>query len=77
MASDFVEVSKAEFHATVGQLNMHLRPEREESYWETPYREILGITRPGYIGGVTKQYFVHKRFVSPSPKNIAAQETGR
>ena len=52
-----VEVSKDEFFATVGQLNVHPRAERDASYWETPGRQLMGFTTPGYMGGFPKRYF--------------------
>lgn len=55
------QVSKEEFFATVGQMNVHPRPERDASYWETPYRELKGVTKPGYMGGVPKSYWVVDR----------------
>jgi len=45
----YVEVPKNTFFATVGQLNVHPRVEKDASYWETPQREVLGISTPGYL----------------------------
>ena len=54
------EVSKEEFHATVGQLNVHPRPEREASYWHHCHtRQLMGKTTPGYMGGIEPpRYYV-------------------
>lgn len=51
-------VSKEEFYATVGQLNVHPRAERDASYWETPNRELMGKSTPGYMCRGEKAYFV-------------------
>ena len=47
--SGFVAVSKEAFFATIGKMNVHPRPERDITYWETPFRVIVGISYPGYI----------------------------
>lgn len=55
------EVTKDEFFATVGQMNVHPRPERDASFWETPGRQLMGKTTPGYMGGAEPhRYFVTK-----------------
>jgi hypothetical protein len=41
-------VSEEEFYAFMGQRNVHPRSEPNFSAWETPSRELLGISRPGY-----------------------------
>lgn len=41
-------VSKEEFFAFMGPRNVTPRAEADRSVWETPYREVLGISRPGY-----------------------------
>lgn len=43
-----VAVSKEEFYAFMGPRNVHPRSEPDCSVWETPYREVLGISKPGY-----------------------------
>lgn len=59
------EVTKEEFHATVGQMNVHPRAEPEASYWETPSRVLMGKTTPGYRDGGTPniptRYFVTEK----------------
>jgi hypothetical protein len=59
--AEMQEVDRDEFFATVGQLNVHPRPERDATYWETPYhRQLMGISTPGYMGGKpgeAKRYF--------------------
>jgi hypothetical protein len=52
------EVSKAEFFATVGTMNVHPRCERDESWWETPARQVMGRTTPGYMCEGPRRYFV-------------------
>jgi ribosomal protein S6E (S10) len=59
----FVEVTREEFHATVGQMDVHPRAERDASYWETRHRVLMGKTTPGYMGkkpGEPKRYYVWK-----------------
>jgi hypothetical protein len=56
-----VEVTREEFFATVGQMNVHPRSERDASYWETPSRVLMGKTTPGYMGEGPKAYFVVQR----------------
>lgn len=45
----FVSVSKDRFFAILGPINVHPRPERDRTFWETNGREVLGITTPGYM----------------------------
>ena len=58
-----VEVTYEQFHATVGQMNVHPRSEPDASYWETPYRELMGKTLPGYRDRGPKRYFVQLKLV--------------
>jgi hypothetical protein len=45
-------VTKAEFFATVGPLNVHPRPERDAIYWEDQRtRRLVGRSLPGYLNG--------------------------
>jgi hypothetical protein len=55
----FISVTKEEFFATVGRLNVHPRSERDASYWETPNREVLGKSTPGWKCEGPKGYFIH------------------
>ena len=64
-----IEVTKERFHASVGQLDVHPRAERDHSSWETRSREVVGRTEPGYMcrdkdGYYTneKRYWVADRF---------------
>jgi len=43
-----VVVTKEEFFAYVGPRDIRPRAEREYSAWETPSRELIGKTTPGY-----------------------------
>lgn len=52
------EITKDQFFATVGRLNVHPRAERDASFWETPDRRLMGKTTPGYMGGSDRRYFV-------------------
>jgi hypothetical protein len=42
-------VDKATFFASIGTLNVHPRSERHITYWETPSRQVVGISTPGYM----------------------------
>lgn len=42
-------VTKQKFYATVGQMNVMPRSERDRTFWETPARQIVGISTPGYL----------------------------
>lgn len=67
-----MEVTKDQFFATVGQLNVHPRSERDYSTWEmVNTRETIGRTEPGYMcrdkdGRYTteKRYWVADRFAA-------------
>jgi hypothetical protein len=52
------EVTREQFYAALGPRNVHPRAEREASYWETPGRELLGISTPGYMGTGPKAYYL-------------------
>lgn len=41
-------VTREEFFAFMRPRNVHPRSEPDRSVWETPYREVLGISTPGY-----------------------------
>lgn len=53
-----VRISQSEFYASIGRLNVHPRSERDLTYWETPDRQILGHSRPGYVGAGEEAYFI-------------------
>ena len=63
MMNDFITVTRDKFLATVGQINVHPRPERDALYWETPDRRVLGITTPGYMCVGDSTYRIHKDLV--------------
>lgn len=53
----FVTVTKEQFYAAMGPLNVHPRPEPEITYWEMPNREVVGISKPGWNNpGAEKSY---------------------
>ena len=52
------EVSRDQFFAAVGRMNVHPRSERDASYWETPTRKVMGRTEPGYMCEGPKRYFL-------------------
>jgi hypothetical protein len=58
MDPKLVKVSKAEFFAKVGSQNVHPRVEKDASYWETPSRQLLGVSTPGYMCEGPYEYFM-------------------
>lgn len=52
------KVTRDEFFATVGQMNVHPTAEPNACYWKTPQGVLKGKTTPGYMGGTEKEYFV-------------------
>lgn len=46
--SQFVNVSKAEFFAVMGPLDVTPRPQPERKEWHTRDGAILGLSTPGY-----------------------------
>jgi len=63
------EVTQEQFFASVGQMDVHPRVERDHSAWETRSRELVGRTEPGYMccdkdGCYTseRRYWVADRF---------------
>ncbi|MNL56975.1 hypothetical protein D3C87_1805020 [compost metagenome] len=48
--AETVEVTKAQFFAFMGPRDVHPRPTRDCSVWETPSRQVLGYSMPGYMG---------------------------
>lgn len=52
------EVNRDQFFATVGHMNVHPRSEKSASYWETPSRQLVGRTEPGYVGEGPKRFFL-------------------
>lgn len=52
------EVSRDQFFATVGPMNVHPRAEKDASYWETPSRQLVGRTEPGYLCQGATRYFL-------------------
>lgn len=55
---DMKEVSKEEFHTTIGQMDVVLRTEKHEVFWETRQRHVVGKTTPGYMCEGPKAYFL-------------------
>lgn len=55
-------VNHEEWHATVGQLDIVPRCERDASYWETRDRRLMGKTTPGFIAKGEKAYFVSAEY---------------
>ena len=49
-AANFIQVTKAQFFAVVGRMDVHPRPERNHSEWiHQPSRNMVGKTTPGYM----------------------------
>ncbi|RQZ76423.1 hypothetical protein DF052_00260 [Burkholderia glumae] len=61
-----VDVNKDQFFAIMGPLNVHPRAEPDRSIWETPQREMLGLSMPGYAScyGTPERYFVVDRLAT-------------
>lgn len=55
-----IEVTKDEFFASVGKLDVIPRPERNETIWETRNRVVVGRSTPGYLCEGPKAWFVAK-----------------
>ncbi|WP_186191018.1 hypothetical protein [Burkholderia gladioli] len=55
-----VEVSKEQFYDLMGPRDVHPRAEPDKSVWETPRREVIGISTPGYLTdyGQPEKFFV-------------------
>lgn len=62
-----VEVNEAEFFAVMGPRDVHPRATQDCSVWETPNREVIGHSEPGYKAptGKPKRFFV-KSSLAPS-----------
>lgn len=54
----FVSISEEAFFAIMGPRDVDPRPERDVTYWETPNRELLGISTPGYMAVGEETYKV-------------------
>lgn len=52
---DFRIVTREEFFAVINPLDVHPRPFPDHSLWETPTRQVIGKTTPGYANGWTPQ----------------------
>lgn len=61
---EFKQVSKDEFYATVGNMDVVTRPERDKTYWELRNRELVGITTPGYSCEGIRTYQVREGLIN-------------
>jgi len=53
---EFRTVTREEFLAVIGPLNVHPRAEPDRSVWEDVVtRKVVGLTTPGYKNGWTPQ----------------------
>lgn len=52
------EVTKDAFFERINPMNVHPRPERDMTYWETPTRQLIGKSTPGYMGTGPSTYFL-------------------
>jgi hypothetical protein len=59
MATSMVEVDEVKFFAVMGPRDVHPRATPECSVWETPNRDVLGQSEPGY----RSPYGTPKRFL--------------
>lgn len=79
----FVVVDKAEFFATVGPMNVHPRPFRERTIWETPDRVVVGIETPGYLEGglpeslAPRTYAISAELARNRPREIGGRGNDR
>lgn len=55
---NFLKVSQEQFYAVIGPMDVHPRPERHVTYWETPNRTLVGRSTPGYLCVGPKEYFL-------------------
>lgn len=58
MKRKMLETTKADFFSRIGGLNVHPRPERDRTLWETPAREIIGMSTPGYMREGPPRYWL-------------------
>ncbi len=49
-----VEVGEEKFFAVIGPRDVHPRAEPDRSIWETPRRDVLGHSMPGYKASIGK-----------------------
>jgi hypothetical protein len=66
-----IQVSKEKFFAVVGPLDIHPRPEREVVIWETPRREVVGRSTPGYLCRGPKEYFLAERWAERASRQLS------
>ncbi|WP_261541718.1 hypothetical protein [Burkholderia multivorans] len=59
-----VEVSKEQFYDVMGPLDVHPRAEPDRSVWETPRRDVIGVSMPGYLTdyGQRERFFLMSNF---------------
>lgn len=62
-----IEVTKEEFFAVVGPLDIRLRSERNETIWETSARVVVGKSVPGYVATypLRKTWYLTESFCKP------------
>ena len=46
---DWRQVSREEFYAVVNRLDIRLSSKPAETIWETPARQVVGRSTPGYL----------------------------
>jgi hypothetical protein len=52
------EVTREEFFAKVGPMDVNPRASATETVWETPRREVVGRSTPGYRADAPKRWFL-------------------
>lgn len=63
MKTEFVQVSRADFFAAIGRLDVHPRPERDRSDWRLRTGEIVGRSSPGYMCDGVPGYWLAPRLL--------------
>jgi hypothetical protein len=56
------DVTKDEFFAAIGPLDVNPRSDRNVTIWETPRREVIGRSEPGYMNYGTDGRLIPKRW---------------
>ncbi len=57
--TEFRKVTRDEFFAVIGPMNVHPNSARDVTMWETPARTVIGKSTPGYADpGPHKEWFL-------------------
>lgn len=55
---NLTSVTKEEFFAKIGPMNVHPQSMPEATYWKTPNQILIGISTPGWKCIGVKEYFL-------------------